>query len=110
LTKKHLDNSKGVPLNMRTRTTITGLLLVAVAAALWNIQQSALALAAGEEDDNVLHARKESITTDIFELVSGIFAAILCVLSLRAYTNLKIKAMLFVSAAFGIFAARTIAI
>jgi len=110
LTKKHLDNSKGVPLNMRTRTTITGLLLVAVAAALWNIQQSALAFAAGEDDDNVLHVRKESKTTDIFELVSGILAAILCVLSLRAYTNLKIKAMLFVSAAFGIFAARTIAI
>ena len=46
MTKKHLDNSKGVPLNMRTRTTITGLLLVGVAAALWNIQQSALAFAA----------------------------------------------------------------
>ena len=109
LTKKHLDNSKGVPLNMRTRTTITGLLLVAVAAALWNIQQSALAFAAGE-DDNVLHVRKESITTDILELVSGIFAAVLFVLSIRAYTKLKIKGMLFVSAAFGIFAARTIAI
>jgi hypothetical protein len=110
LTKKHLDNSKGVPLNMRTRTTITGLLLVAVTAALWNIQQSLLAFAAEDEDNNLLHVRKESITTDIFELVSGIFAAILCVLSLRAYTKLKIKAMLFVSAAFGIFAARTIAI
>jgi len=94
---------------MRTRTTITGLLFVAVAALL-NIQQSALALAAGDEDNNLLQVRKQNTTTDIFELVSGIFAAILCVLSLRAYTKLKIKAMLFVSAAFGIFAARTIAI
>ena len=59
---------------------------------------------------SVLHVRKERITTDIFELLSGIFAVILCVLSLRAYIKLKIKGMLFVSAAFGIFAARTIAI
>ena len=92
---------------MRIRTTITGLLLLTVAATLLNIQQqSSLAFTAGEEDDNVLHVRKESITTDIFELVSGIFAAILCVLSLRAYTKLKMKGMLFVSAAFRIFAAK----
>ena len=58
----------------------------------------------------MLHIRKESVTTDIFELVSGIFAAILFALSLRAYRKLKIKGMLFVSAAFGIFAARTIVI
>jgi len=105
LNKKLLDNSKGVPLD---------LLLLAVAAALYNNtnieQQSSLAFAAGKEDDNVLHVRKESITTDIFELVSGIFSAILCVLSLRAYTKLKMKGMLFVSAVFGIFAVRTIAI
>jgi hypothetical protein len=48
--------------------------------------------------------------TDIFELASGIFAALLFILSLRAYRNLKIKGMLFVSAAFGIFAARTLVI
>ena len=58
----------------------------------------------------MLYVRKEDTTTDIFELLSGIFAAILFVLSLRAYRKLKIKGMLFVSAAFGIFAARTIAI
>jgi len=94
---------------MRTRITITALPLLAVTATLLNIQESSLAFAAGEED-NVLHVRKERITTDIFELLSGIFAVILCVLSLRAYIKLKIKGMLFVSAAFGIFAARTIAI
>ena len=58
LNKKLLDNSKGVPLD---------LLLLAVAAALYNNtnieQQSSLAFAAGKEDDNVLHVRKESITT-----------------------------------------------
>ena len=100
LTKKYL----GVALK------ITGLFFLAVAAALLIIQQTSLALAAREEDKNVLYVCKEDITTDIFELVSGIFAAILCVLSLRAYRNLKIKGMLFVSAAFGIFAVRTIAI
>ena len=104
LTKKYL----GVALKMRT-ITITGLFLLAVAAALLNIQQSSLAFSTGE-DNNVLHVRKENITTDIFEFVSGIFAAILCILSLRAYRNLKIKGMLFVSAAFGIFAARTLVI
>jgi hypothetical protein len=110
LTRKYLDSSKGVALNMRTRITITGLFLLAVATALLNIQQqSSLAFAAGEYR-NLLYVGKEDRTTDIFELVSGILAAILFVLSLRAYTKLKIKGILFVSAAFGIFAARTIAI
>ena len=106
LTKKYLD----VALKMRTRMTVTGLFLLSVAATILNIQQSSLAFAAGEENDNVLHVRKENITTDIFELVSGIFAALLFVLSLRAYRKLKINGMLFVSVAFGIFAARTLVI
>src|SRR5215813_12591451 len=108
LIRKYLDTSKGA-LNMRTRITITGLFLLAVATALLNIQQSSLAFAAGEYK-NLLYVGKQDRTTDIFELVSGILAAILFVLSLRAYTKLKIRGMLFVSAAFGIFAARTIAI
>jgi hypothetical protein len=110
LTKKYLDSSKGVALKMRTRITITRLFLLGIAAALLIVQQSSLAFAAGKEDENVLHVRKENITTDIFELVSGIFAALLFVLSLRAYRKLKIKGMLFVSVAFGIFAARTLVI
>ena len=108
-TKKYLDSSKGVALKMRTRITITGLFLLVVAAALLSIQESSLAFAAGEYK-NLLYVGKQDRTTDIFELVSGILAAILFVLSLRAYTKLKIKGMLFVSAAFGIFAARTIVI
>src|SRR5215469_7251995 len=109
LTRKYLDRSKGA-LNMRTRMTITGLFLLAVAAGLLSIQQqSSLAFAAGQYK-NLLYVGKEDRTTDIFELVSGILAAILFVLSLRAYTKLKIRDMLLVSAAFGIFAARTIAI
>src|SRR5215831_18554601 len=109
LTRKYLDSSKGA-LNMRTRKTITGLFLLAVTTTLLNIQQqSSLAFAAGEYK-NLLYVGKQDRTTDIFELVNGILAAILFVLSLRAYTKLKIKGMLFVSAAFGIFAARTIAI
>jgi hypothetical protein len=111
LTKKYLDRSNGLALKMRTKITITGLFLLAVAAALLSIQQqSSLAFAAREEYKNLLYVGKQDATTDIFELVSGILAAILFVLSLRAYTKLKIKGMLFVSAAFGIFAARTIAI
>ena len=95
---------------MGTKITITGLFLLAIAAALLNIQhQSSLAFAAVEYK-NVFYVGKQDITTDIFELLSGIFAAILFVLSSRAYRKLKIKGMLFVSAAFGIFAARTIVI
>jgi hypothetical protein len=87
---------------MRTRITITGLFLLVVAAALLSIQQSSLAFAAGEQAKNVFCVGKDDTTTDIFELLSGIFAAILFVLSLRAYRKLKIKGMLFVSVAFGI--------
>src|SRR5215471_11867535 len=109
LTRKYLDSSKDA-LNMRTRKTITGLFLLAVTTTLLNIQQqSSLAFAAGEYK-NLLYVGKQNRTTDIFELISGILAATLFVLSLRAYTKLKIRGMLFVSAAFGIFAARTIAI
>jgi hypothetical protein len=56
VTKKYL----GVALKMRARMTIAGLFLLAVAATLLNIQQSPLAFAAGGEDNNVLHVRKES--------------------------------------------------
>ena len=74
LTKKHLGSSKCVALKMRTRITITGLFLLAVVAALLNIQQqSSLAFAAREEDKKcVLYVGKEDRTTDIFEPLSGI--------------------------------------
>jgi hypothetical protein len=64
--------------------TITELLLLVVAAALLSIQQqSSLAFPGGEEDKNVFYVGKQDTTTDILELLSGIFAAILFVLSLR---------------------------
>ena len=45
---------------------------------------------------------------EIFEFASGIFAAILCVLSLIAYQRVKLKKILFVAIAFGLFAVHTI--
>ena len=45
---------------------------------------------------------------EIFEFGSGIFAALLCALSLSAYKKIKLKRILFVSIAFGLFAIRTI--
>jgi hypothetical protein len=45
---------------------------------------------------------------DIFDYGSGIFAAILFVISLIAYRNAKTKRLLFVSAAFALFSLRTI--
>ena len=44
----------------------------------------------------------------LFDFVSGLFAALLCGLSLLAYMKLKLKRILFVSIAFGLFAIRTI--
>ncbi len=45
---------------------------------------------------------------EVFDLGSGVFAAVLFVLSLIAYINLRQKRMLYVSIAFGLFAVRTI--
>jgi uncharacterized membrane protein YhfC len=45
---------------------------------------------------------------DVFVFGSGIFAGVLLALSLIAYKNLKEKRLLFVSAAFGIFAIHAI--
>jgi hypothetical protein len=42
--------------------------------------------------------------SDLFEFGTGVFAAILCVLCIKAYRNLKTKRLLLISIAFGIFA------
>ncbi|MFL6521932.1 MAG: hypothetical protein ACJ71B_00455 [Nitrososphaera sp.] len=46
--------------------------------------------------------------SDIVDFASGIFAVFLMVLSLYAYRNRKSKRLLLVTAAFGLFALRTI--
>ena len=58
-------------------------------------------------DDNPDAFDKGDIA-EIFEFASGIFAAILCVLSLIAYQRVKLKKILFVAIAFGLFAVHTI--
>jgi len=58
-------------------------------------------------DDNPDAFDKGDIA-EIFEFASGIFAAILCVLSLIAYQRVKLKKILFVAIAFGLFAIQTI--
>jgi hypothetical protein len=45
---------------------------------------------------------------EVFDFSSGLFAALLCGLSLIAYKKIKLKRILFVSIAFGLFAIRTI--
>ena len=50
---------------------------------------------------------KENIA-ELFDLGTGIFAAILLALSLLAYRNLRVKNLLLLSAAFGLFSVRTI--
>jgi len=58
-------------------------------------------------DDNADLLDKFNIS-DLFDIGGGIFAAILCALSIIAYRKLKVKNMLMVSAAFGIFAIHAI--
>ena len=47
-------------------------------------------------------------TAELLDIGSGIFALVLFTLSLTAYRNLKLKNLLFVSAAFGMFAIHAI--
>lgn len=110
LNRKFPDNYNGIFIKIRTSIPIIGLfLLIVMAAALLNIQQQSSLAFAATDNKNVYGVGGGDIS-DIFELVSGIIAAILSFLSLKAYRKLKIKGMVFVSAAFGIFAVRTIAI
>lgn len=51
---------------------------------------------------------REIDLTDYIDFGSGIFAAFLLVLSLIAYMNVRSKRLLLVSAAFGLFALRTL--
>jgi hypothetical protein len=66
---------------------------------------------------NILYAVTYSESTDefdkgdiaeIFDFGSGIFAGLLFALSLIAYMKIRLKKILFVSIAFGLFAVRTI--
>ena len=58
-------------------------------------------------DDNP-DALDKGDVAEIFDFGSGIFAAILFVLSLIAYRKVKLKKILFVAIAFGLFAVHTI--
>jgi hypothetical protein len=73
------------------------------------ISFSSLTLAYGStnSNNNVNLLNNENLA-DLFEIASGIFAAVLCGLSLMAYRNLQSKRMLLVSGAFGIFAVHAI--
>ena len=46
--------------------------------------------------------------SDLFDFGSGIFAAFLAILSLMAYRSVKTRRLLFVCAAFGLFAIRAV--
>ena len=64
-------------------------------------------LAQSEQEDQGDLLDKGDVA-EFFEFGSGIFAAILFVLSLIAYKGVKSKRLLFVSAAFGLIAIRTL--
>ena len=51
---------------------------------------------------------QSSDISDFFDFGSGIFAAFLVILSLMAYRSVRTKRLLFVSAAFGLYAIRAV--
>jgi hypothetical protein len=65
-------------------------------------------LAYGSNNTGNINLLNNENLADLFEIASGIFAAVLCALSLMAYRNLQSKRMLLVSGAFGIFAVHAI--
>lgn len=67
-----------------------------------------IVVAYGSIDDGNINLLNNENIADLFEIAGGIFAAILCALSLIAYRNLQSKRMLLVSGAFGIFAIHAI--
>jgi hypothetical protein len=81
---------------------IGGSLFSVVAILAFNMQS----IASSNNNVDVLLDRANM--AELFGIGSGIFAVILCTLSLRAYRNLKSTRMLLVSAAFGMFAAHAI--
>jgi hypothetical protein len=67
----------------------------------------------GDKDDLFDNGDKDDLFDNgdlakIFDFGTGVFATILFALSLIAYKNLRSKRLLFVSAAFALFAIRTI--
>ena len=60
-------------------------------------------------NDNTKSDRFDKLDlADLFDIGSGVFAILLSALSLAAYRNLKSKRVLFVSAAFAMFAVHSI--
>jgi hypothetical protein len=81
--------------------------LLASASTIPSLPFNSYTLAYGSNTGNIKLLNNENLA-DLFEIASGIFAAILCALSLIAYRNLQSKRMLLVSGAFGIFAIHAI--
>jgi lysylphosphatidylglycerol synthetase-like protein (DUF2156 family) len=91
-----LNTNRRTTSNTTTPIIIIISIMLIVAFHLATISNVQLVFAsAGDDRENI---------ADVFVFSSGIFAGILLALSLIAYRNLKEKRLLFVSAAFGIFA------
>jgi hypothetical protein len=95
--------------NSRHQLMPISLLVIVVALfnilLLWNPLVVAAQLEERQEQEDLLD---KGDIAEIFEFGSGVFAAILFALSLIAYKNIKSKRLVFVSAAFGLIAIRTI--
>lgn len=83
------------------------LFVITAVLLLSDMQSSAFGVVTTTSDDNADLLDKFNVA-DIFDIAGGIFAAILCVLSISAYRRIKVKNMLMVAIAFGIFAIHAI--
>jgi magnesium-transporting ATPase (P-type) len=84
---------------------LTIILLLSIAFLFTSSSPLVMAKPSGEDENDLLD---KGDIAEIFDFGSGIFAAILFALSLIAYKYLRLKKLLFVSGAFGLFAIRII--
>lgn len=92
---------------MRIVIAMAKVICCALFAALATLSSNVQAAVTDTTTDDVDLLDKANVA-ELFDIGSGIFAVILCTLSLIAYKNLKSRRMLLVSAAFGMFAIHAI--
>jgi hypothetical protein len=95
-----------IDVNLIVNSLCPALFAIAAGLLLSGMQSAAFGIAT-TTDDNADLLDKFNVA-DLFDIGGGIFAAILCALSISAYRRIKVKNILMVSVAFGIFAIHAI--
>jgi hypothetical protein len=96
-----------IGITLGVKCLCSALFAIVAILLLSGMQSAAFGVSTPVTDDNADLLDKFNIS-DLFDILGGIFAAILCALSISAYRKLKMKNILLVSIAFGIFAIHAI--